>query len=444
MARFDEENIGVAKKRGPLVFLLDLTLRSAITKAMKILLSLVLSLFASFAWAGDEIYNGGDVLECPGPMGPNRVVLDVFEAQEVYGLRVRLPQSLDYVGQAREMIERFTQHSPRRARLYSQWLETFMSEVQFVDNIDFKNVADEGLVVGLPKGCELKQAAVQVKNPPYPFGRRYYIDRPLWDSLDSFNKAALITHEIIYREVIEQDFPRKDSVRVRYVNAVMMSEQVLEMQLRDFLLMLQSSGFQLGEAHGYMLQLNSAQARNLPVYFHDEKTVRSASLSSEGDYPFSQGRVSYSCDLATLTDGNRPSIQFYPTSVAQKIKVPCALALLRFKTRAFTGSAYLNEAFVNWDNSLNEIYSFSLGQKQVSTIEGNPGRILVTQHLGWGMTFDSAQGGEIENLTLSTVAEDRSRSMVRVKNREGLAQASTLKAMKLRYLSKEEVFQVLE
>jgi hypothetical protein len=75
----------------------------------------------------------------------------------------------------------------------------------------------------LPKNCELKQIAIQIRNPDL-FDKRYVINQDLWNSLDTDNQAALVLHEIIYRMAIEQG--ASDSVGARLINSLIFSDTV--------------------------------------------------------------------------------------------------------------------------------------------------------------------------------------------------------------------------
>ncbi|MCM2277583.1 MAG: hypothetical protein NDJ89_05855 [Oligoflexia bacterium] len=185
-----------------------------------------LALTASLpGWAGNELGNGGDIFYCPNASGAKAILVDLYEAQ-LGGRKLQLgPPHADYRQKVQAILDRWSSRSPFRTELYRQWLETFESETLFV-RAQLPNVSDEGIVV-IPRGCEIKQIAVQLADANLgTVYKRYTIDLDLWDLMDSDNRAALVLHELIFREAIANR-GNPQSLRVRHLNQIMLSEATM-------------------------------------------------------------------------------------------------------------------------------------------------------------------------------------------------------------------------
>ncbi len=173
-----------------------------------------------FALGGDRVGNGGDVFVCEG-QNPQVMMVDLFEAQ-MSGRKMLLgdPQ-LSYKENLKNILESWRARSPYRVAQYLEWLESFESEARFIDN-NLVNVSDEGIII-LPDHCTIEQAAIQMKDEFMDGNHpRYTINQRLWKMMDGNSRAALVLHELIFREALS--FDNAVSLRVRQLNALFFSE----------------------------------------------------------------------------------------------------------------------------------------------------------------------------------------------------------------------------
>ncbi|WP_413575729.1 hypothetical protein ACLVWU_15335 [Bdellovibrio sp. HCB290] len=203
----------------------------------KLLITTVLLAQPTFVSAADELLNGGDVIECPGYEVPSYHSLDLYEGEEVYGLkRTDFNSFTDYKAIVIQVLKRMEKVDPVRAKNYRLVLNNFEKESKIVVG-EFGNVRDEGFLA-IPEGCSLKQAAVQFRTHT-PEGIKYVFNLGLWNKMSAPTKAALVLHELIYREALgSQNI--KTSTRVRYFNAFLHSSK---MDNIDYITYAQSAGF---------------------------------------------------------------------------------------------------------------------------------------------------------------------------------------------------------
>lgn len=158
---------------------------------------------------GDRVGNGGDVIVC----GKKVELLDIYEAR-LDGLVVKAPAGKEYKEMLQNLIaKKVFPLQERRANLYMSYLKNFEAETAFYPNIELSDVDDAGMVV-IPRGCKLKQIAIQLSDSERPPGRkRYTISLDLWNQMDELNKMSLVLHELVYREILQG--PVSNSMIVR-------------------------------------------------------------------------------------------------------------------------------------------------------------------------------------------------------------------------------------
>jgi hypothetical protein len=155
----------------------------------------------SFAKAGVGTSGGGHVVVCTGRSADSLgyvTLLDLYEAQRVLNLTLRasrdsLESELQLLASQLQIV--FGNINGITAPLTADGLlEWWESRVQYIPGLR-THTSDFGEVPTLPVGCALEQIAVYDDKHDV-----LQVNMGLWDSLDDFNKAALIAHEIIYRE----------------------------------------------------------------------------------------------------------------------------------------------------------------------------------------------------------------------------------------------------
>lgn len=161
----------------------------------------LLSMFSPRADAGVGTSGGGHVVVCQGRSADIygfATVLDIFEAEELYKLTLRqarqsLAEELDLLATQLATVMQDSPHlpSPLTGAALIEWWD---NRVQYIPDLRAET-SDLGSVPPLPRGCVVKQIAVFDDSHDL-----VHVDLDLWNSLDDFNKAALIAHELVYRE----------------------------------------------------------------------------------------------------------------------------------------------------------------------------------------------------------------------------------------------------
>lgn len=180
-----------------------------------------------FAFGGNELGNGGDVFYCLNPAGGARAeMVDIYEAR-LAGRELDLgPAGLSYREKIRYVLEKWSKISPLRTKRYSEWLDAFDSESRMISGVTLPNVSDEG-IVAIPKGCEIQQIAIQLADEDLGTNyKRYTINKDLWDLMNEDSRAAMILHELIFREAILA--MNRASMRVRYLNGILISSSTVD------------------------------------------------------------------------------------------------------------------------------------------------------------------------------------------------------------------------
>ncbi len=167
---------------------------------------------------------GGYAVYCEEPI--SRVVsvrlLDYYEADLLLPeLKLDLGDGNSEVDLAQNVLARLRVLDAKRADAYSAKVRRFLMDTRFIQE-NVPDVNDYGFAP-LGDGCVLKQVAVQ-NLVPIPEGKKYTINKPLWDRLSTVDKAGLILHELVYEEALS--LGQKDSRNSRYFNALISSRQV--------------------------------------------------------------------------------------------------------------------------------------------------------------------------------------------------------------------------
>jgi hypothetical protein len=149
-------------------------------------------------------------------------MVDIYEARLSHRRLDFGPPGLNYRDKVKYILTKWRAVSPLRIELYMSWLETFETEAGFLSGSTLPNIPDEG-IVAIPTGCEIQQVAIQLSDSDLGTSyTRYTINKDLWDLMDDNSKAALILHELIFREAITAQ--HRVSLRVRYLNAILLSD----------------------------------------------------------------------------------------------------------------------------------------------------------------------------------------------------------------------------
>ena len=193
-----------------------------------------LCLATATARAGHEKGNGGYVVVC-GPASAE--LLDFYEARTLHGLQRDLGSATAEVdGKIEFVLKRLERLNPTRAARYRTWAADFWKEARGLRGSDLGDIGDSDHIA-VPAGCQA-HPAVNQRVPLFPEDSRYVVNLDLWDRLDADSRAGLILHELVYRELLQQE----TSVRVRYFNSYLTSSRLASMGASDYLTLAQAVG----------------------------------------------------------------------------------------------------------------------------------------------------------------------------------------------------------
>lgn len=288
---------------------------------------LVLSVggLAQARMGGDEKGNGGSVIFCPDNRHWQQYeVLDLYEAREVQTFQLDLIEGYSYQEVLDKMISRLEAINPTRAQLYRSYAQTFEQETRMISGAEFTDVPDRGWGV-LPRGCQLVQGAVQYKRPSIA-GYRYFINKDVWDSMNNTNRAALVLHELIYREGLLPENGFQSSNGVRLLNGYLHSKNMRDLNIKKYVELIQRSGLQAIDIQGYPVILHGGglgEEGDYNVEFYNSSIVKKAVTARQFDAPGPYGKKApYICGA----DGKGPpaEITFYPSGVIQSLRPKCS------------------------------------------------------------------------------------------------------------------------
>lgn len=181
------------------------------------------------------VRNGGDLIECqsanPELDGKPFGVLDLYEVRRNNLTPSLGAPSLDPTSKVKLVLDRLAKVDPTRAANYQGYLDTFFAEAEIAAHLHLPEIPDEAAVHMPGDDCRITQLAMQ-QTPALPQDKRYVIRKEIWDQLDNDNQAALMLHEIIFREARELD--QVDSPVVRFYNSQLITDQFHGMNYQQY------------------------------------------------------------------------------------------------------------------------------------------------------------------------------------------------------------------
>lgn len=175
-------------------------------------------------FANNRVGNGGDIIQCPA----KSQVLDLYESSEA--LR-KVSESDEYLF-AEKILAGLKSLAPDLEKQYQNRLKSMKDEIEFKSEIELVDIEDsKNLFKPKDKKCKMLQIAVR-KNQKSTQGKRFIIDQELWNALDSQNKAALLTHEIVYEHFFKLGM--NDSATAREFNRFLFEERFTKMTKKEF------------------------------------------------------------------------------------------------------------------------------------------------------------------------------------------------------------------
>ena len=192
---------------------------------------------------GGLVGNGGGTVVCRDTKHQIKSIelLDFYEARTLRDMKLdldRIPG--DWKAKAQGVIARIQAKSEFHFQLYQAWLDRFESNRKLLEGVEFSTVPDSGYI-GVPKGCQFEQAALQRK-PIFSGDARYYLNAELWTAMDETQRAGLVLHEIIYREALA--YGQEDSIRSRYLTGLYASQDFADLKQINYWKVLEQAHFE--------------------------------------------------------------------------------------------------------------------------------------------------------------------------------------------------------
>jgi hypothetical protein len=202
---------------------------------IKITLFLIL-LSINSALAGDTKGNGGNALVCMNEDSKSHLLaLDHYEARDKFPHDVPPFEGESDVDLALGLLERISKLDKHRYFRMRLAIQNFYSAVKWV-NFPLGRVVDTGQY-SIPDDCKLYQVVNQNRNI-LPRGKKYLIEKDIWDKLSFDDRGVLILHEVLYFEA-----PNKTSEKIRLFNSFLIADKFRDFTKLEYLKFLIKNGF---------------------------------------------------------------------------------------------------------------------------------------------------------------------------------------------------------
>lgn len=181
------------------------------------LVVLVLLLISSFGYAGGMEGGGGNSVVCRNAQGRmiSAELYDLFEGRSLYGYLPKLSTE-DFRTQTRKMAEKL--YKATGHEFFIDETERVLKEFRLLHPDAQLMPIDDNHSIIKPTNCDIFQTAVYRPN------KRVYFDSNIWALLNESNRAALVSHEVIYAFMRSSD-KAQNSVRARQYVAFLYSGQ---------------------------------------------------------------------------------------------------------------------------------------------------------------------------------------------------------------------------
>lgn len=191
------------------------------------------------SFAGDK-RGGGNVHVCEN--GANTQLLDYVELSQETGFTVDMgPASKDYKVHIKFVLDRLSKVDAVAAKRFAHYASLFEEEVFFADSQRLRDVSDSNEILSPTKNCKKVQFAVQREKLRALEKKKYFVDGKLWAMVSGQVKAALVLHEVIYRDQIENG----NSDGVRYYNFFISSNWMNKVTSQDYYQLVKDSEFKV-------------------------------------------------------------------------------------------------------------------------------------------------------------------------------------------------------
>lgn len=187
-------------------------------------MKLVFSLFlGTFAFANtNKVGNGGNIVVCTEKSKSSYELLDFYESGIKNNDSALVEKSTDQIIQV--VVEKLRPASVELADQYLKRSKNILAEFDYKSDIELSEVKDS-LHAFKPKSanCKVVQTIIR-KDKVVEKEKRFLVDENVWKKLDSFQKAGLILHEIIYEHFSK--LGEKDSIKARKLNSYLFRNKI--------------------------------------------------------------------------------------------------------------------------------------------------------------------------------------------------------------------------
>ena len=195
-------------------------------------------------------------------------LLDIYEAKQL-GLTIDMGHSQTLDGKINYILNRLYKIAPFRANAYKQWAAEFLNgQAQFVEHGILPVTTDLGATV-LPFNAEIIQVAIQRNDEDSRMGLpRYIVDRNVFQQMDLESQAALMIHEIVYREF--RSLGVNNSLRARYLTGVILSKEISYLDKQKFNSILEKVSSPCSENWATVVNMDVASTCSIfPLFYND-------------------------------------------------------------------------------------------------------------------------------------------------------------------------------
>lgn len=195
-------------------------------KKMSFGISFALMLFSMSVVAGGWSGSGGNTVVCDNPDGTKSYeVLDLFEGRVRFGFKYNQAyKKIDFLNLAIQVANQVHENCKSVSCSGFLTLPEYQTKKIFTafktipENTELNPVLDYNGPL-LPKNCNVKQTI------NYYTDSEVLVDGAIWSQLDDFNKAALLAHEVMYRDS-RSSFGISNSDRIRHMVAAALSDEL--------------------------------------------------------------------------------------------------------------------------------------------------------------------------------------------------------------------------
>jgi hypothetical protein len=251
--------------------------------------------------AFSTVGNGGNAIVCKENHRHSIQMLDLFEMSAIRHMTLTdFPDESTYDHVIDGVLTRLAKIDGELSKYYRDRVADFKQHATFLDHIKLSTISDNGSKTVIPENCQLIQLAVQ-QAPKFDGDLVYVIDNEVWNILDARSKAALILHEVIYRDALSRG--HDNSYLTRYFNGLIFSKDFDDMNSQTYVKLIRSTNLPGGRFTygGLKFWLSDVISKD------DKGTIRSI----QSDATELDGMGSHA-NLTTEGVNKNTLVEFYP------------------------------------------------------------------------------------------------------------------------------------